>query len=426
METLWNVLGTVLFALSFGALVLRWLARGGAWLPSPFSDPLPGRRGGTPDRKTLWKVFLAAVLFRFIVAMGSLLLYRGLTGIPVALTGLPELWSRWDAPHYIHLVDLGYSGYVENGKNLFLVFFPLYVWVTHFVKLLIPDTALAGMLVSFLCFAWGCVYLYRLTAEEYGARIARRTLLLLCAYPFSFFFGGIMTESLFFLTTAAGLYHIRCHQWGRAALWGILAAMTRMQGVLLTGAAVAELFCEAKPLAINGEERKIAFLRMGKKLPLLMAPILGSLVYFGLNYHVTGDPFAFTVMQRHWSQGFQWFPEVLSYLAKNAFTWPNISTRWEMWIPELILFPVFALLLWKSWKKHRSMFTLYGFVYFILNYCLSWLLSAGRYLSCAIPCFFFAADELEGKPRLTAVLLIFMSALQCFFCYRYLCWGQVM
>lgn len=235
-----------------------------------------------------------------------------------------------------------------------------------------------------------------------------------------------MTESLFLLTTTAGLYHIRRHQWGRAALWGILAAMTRMQGVLLIGAAWAEIFCQVKPLAKQGAERRRAFLEIGKRLPLLAVPILGSLVYFALNFYVAGDPFAFTEMQRHWSQGFLWFPKVLAYLAENAVSWPNAVTRWEMWIPELALFPIFALLLWKSWKKHRSMFTLYAFVYFILNYCLSWLLSAGRYLSCGTPFFFFASDELEGKPKLTAALVALMAILQCVFCYRYLCWGQVM
>lgn len=167
-------------------------------------------------------------------------------------------------------------------------------------------------------------------------------------------------------------------------------------------------------------------MEIGKQIPLLIAPVLGSLVYFALNTYVAGDPFAFTKMQEHWSQGFMWFPEVLSYLAKNAFTWPNVITRWEMWLPELLLFPVFSLLLLKSWKKHRSMFTLYAFVYFILNYCLSWLLSAGRYLACAVPFFFFAADELDRRPKLTAVLVTGMAILQCAFCYRYLCWGQVM
>lgn len=426
MKFIWNGLATACFIAFFGALVLRWLAQGGGVLPAPFSDPLPRRAGIQPDRRTLWKVFWTAILFRVAAALGSLLLYCMLSGSKMSLSDLPQLWARWDAPHYIHLAELGYGGYLEDGQPLFLVFFPLYVWLTRAAALLIQDTALAGMMVSFLCFGWGSVYFYRLGAEEYGEGTARRAILLLWSFPFAFFFGGIMTESLFLLTTAAGLYQIRRHRWGRAALWGILAAMTRMQGVLLIGAACAERFCEGKPLAKHAEERKRAFLEIGKRLPLLAAPILGSVVYFLLNFHITGDPFAFTDMQRHWSQGFQWFPGVLAYLARNALTWQNVLTRWEMWIPELVLFPVFALLLWKSWKKHRSMFTLYGTVYFILNYCLSWLLSAGRYLSCAVPCFFFAADELEGKPKRTAVLVAVMTLLQWLFCYRYLCWGQVM
>ncbi|MCI9264068.1 MAG: hypothetical protein HFF06_05790 [Oscillospiraceae bacterium] len=423
---LWDLIGTIAFLGSFGVLVLRWLAQGGAALPAPFSAPLPRREGEFSGVETWCKVFLAAILFRLAAGLGSVVLYDLLSGAGVGMTDLPKLWQRWDAPHYIHLVELGYGGYLEEGKPLFLVFFPLYVWLTRGMRLLVPDTALAGMLVSWLCFAWGNVYLYRLVSEEYGERVARRTLLLLWLFPFSFFFGGIMTESLFLLTTTAGLYHIRRHQWGRAAVWGILAAMTRMQGVLLIGAACAELWCEVKPLDKEGEERKASFWEMGKKLPVLIAPLLGGGGYFLLNYRVAGDPFAFVKMQEHWSQGFQWFPEVLGYLAKNAVTWPKVSTRWEMWIPELVLFPVFALLFWKSWKKHRSMFVLYGFVYFILNYCLSWLLSAGRYLSCAVPCFFFAADELEGKSKTTAILVGGMAVLQCVFCYRYLCWGQVM
>lgn len=426
MSFLWNVLATAGFLTAAAALVLRWLSLGGARLPAPFSAPLPIRKGEFPGKGTLGKVFLAALLFRLAAAMGSLLLYRVLSGASVGVSDLPELWSRWDAPHYIKLVELGYGGYLEDGQPLFLVFFPLYVWITRLVTVIIPHTALAGMAVSIFSFALGNVYLYRLATEEYGPGIAKRTLGLLWAFPFSFFFGGIMTESLFLLTTTAGLYHIRRHQWGRAAVWGILAAMTRMQGVLLMGAAVAELFCELQPLARQGEERKRTFWEMEKKLPLLAAPMLGSLVYFVLNDKITGSPFAFTQMQKHWSQGFQWFPGVLGYLAKNALTWPEVSTRWEMWIPELVLFPIFTLLLWKSWKKHRSMFILYGFVYFILTYCLSWLLSAGRYLACAVPCFCFAADELEGRPRRTAALTAGMAVLQCVFCYRYLCWGQVM
>lgn len=426
MSALWDGIWTALFLLVAGDLVLRWLAGCGVSLPSAFGTSLPRPSESVVNRETLWRVFVGALVFRLLYAVAGLFLYNALSGSHLGIAEIPALWSRWDAPHYIKLAELGYDGYRENGQPLFLVFFPLYVWIVRGVRVLIPDTALAGMVVSAVCFGWACTYLYRLTAEEYGERRAKLALILLCAFPFSFFFGGIMTESLFLLTTTAALYHIRRHRLGRAALWGIAAALTRMQGVILVGAAIAELCNAEKPFARKGAERWETWKRIGKRIPLLCAPILGSLCYLLLNASVTGNPFAFTEMQKHWSQGFLWFPRVLSYLVKNAVSWYNVTTRWEMWIPEVVLFPIFAALLWFSRKKHRSMFTLYGFVYLILNYCLSWLLSAGRYLSCGVPFLLFGAEKLENRHKLTAVLVTGMAVLQWVLLYRYFCWGQVM
>ena len=72
MKFIWNGLATACFIAFFGALVLRWLAQGGGVLPAPFSDPLPRRAGIQPDRRTLWKVFWTAILFRVAAALGSL------------------------------------------------------------------------------------------------------------------------------------------------------------------------------------------------------------------------------------------------------------------------------------------------------------------------------------------------------------------
>ncbi|MFR2331929.1 MAG: hypothetical protein ACLS63_02935 [Flavonifractor plautii] len=92
----------------------------------------------------------------------------------------------------------------------------------------------AGLMVSFLCYSAGCVYLYRLAAWELGKGAARRTVLFLSLFPYAFFFGGVMTEGLFLLTTAAALC-IRATVGGN--VMGCLAAMTRMHGLLLIGAA---------------------------------------------------------------------------------------------------------------------------------------------------------------------------------------------
>ena len=72
------------------------------------------------------------------------------------------------------------------------------------------------------------------------------------------------------------------------------------------------------------------------------------------------------------------------------------------------------------------MYTLYGFVYLVLNYSLSWLLSAGRYLSCALPFFLFAAALTEGRPKLTAAITTAMGAGFLLNLFWFLTGGQVM
>jgi len=398
----WHLIVSALVLAAAGVFCMNWLRQCGQ----------PPRENGAvcqPERWELWIVFGCALGFRLVVALVSL-----------CFTGwhsFPAVWQQWDAYHYVRLVESGYTGYVEDGQHLFLVFFPLYVWIVRLVRLVIPNTVAAGMLVSRLCYALGCVYLYRLAALEYGRAAARRTLLFLSLFPYAFFFGGVMTEGLFLLTTAAALYYIRTHRWLLAGLWGAMAALTRMQGLLLVGAALAEL-----GIHYGWKNWKAAL----KRLPAVFLPLLGTLAYLGLNVYVDGDPFSFVRQQEHWFQGFQWISGVLSYLLRNAFHYERVDIQWHIWIPSVILFVVFAAFLWLERGKHRSTYLLYALAYLILTYSLSWLLSAGRYLSCAIPFFLFAGARTEGKPVVTGVLLTGMGLLFFYHLSVYLAGGQIM
>lgn len=415
MQLLWTVLVSGLVIALGLALVLRWL--GAAGLPVPLYRRAPDSAGCPVSRDESVRVFLLALLFRLVifVVVGlftCLVLYPD-SGPDAALW----IWKRWDALHYMNLAELGYSGYMEDGKHLFLVFFPLYPWLMRLVSALTGNTMAAGLLISFLCYAGGCVYLYKLTAWELDRRAARRAVLFLSFFPYAFFFGGIMTESLFLLTTAAGLWYIRRHRWWLAGAIGILAAMTRMHGILLVGAAAAELVENR-----GGFDWK----EIGRRLPALLLPVLGTLVYLLLNWRVSGDPFAFTVMQEHWSQGFCWISDTLWYVLQNALSYPTEAVRYQLWIPTILLFPVFFALAVYARKRFRSMYTLYGFVYLVLNYSLSWLLSAGRYLSCALPFFLFAAALTERRRWLTILIAAGMSIGFLVMLYGYLTGGQIM
>lgn len=415
MELLWTVLVSGAVIVLGLYLVLRWL--GAAGLPVPLYTKVPRSVCRPVSREEALKVFLLALLFRLaifaLVGLFSCLVLYPDSGTDAALW----TWKRWDALHYVNLADLGYSGYIEDGKHLFLVFFPLYPWLMRLVSALTGNTMAAGLLISFLSYAGGCVYLYKLAAWELGENAARRAVLFLSVFPYAFFFGGIMTESLFFLTTAAGLWYIRRHRWWLAGLFGVLAAMTRMHGILLIGAAAAELV---------EDKGRFDWREIVRRLPALLLPVLGTAVYLLLNWRVGGDPFAFTVMQEHWSQGFCWISDTLWYVLQNALSYPTQAVRYQLWIPTILLFPAFFALAVYARKRFRSMYVLYGFVYLVLNYSLSWLLSAGRYLSCALPFFLFAAALTEKRRWLTILLTAVMSLGFVVTLYGYLTGGQIM
>lgn len=384
----------------------------------------PSRMPYHASQKELWAVWGLAILLRLLVLLISELCVRR-AGLAED-KGLFGAWVRWDATHYVNLSRLGYAGYLEDGTPLFLVFFPLYAWLLRAVGLLIRSPAAAGVLISSLCYAFGCRRLYAFTAESYGKPAAQRSVLFLSVFPFAFFFGGVMTEGLFFLTTVSALYELRRRRWLTAGIWGALAAMTRMQGVLLIVAAVAELLAAEQPLAWSRQDWRERCGKLLSRLPLLLLPLLGTGVYLFLNYRVTGNAFAFLEMQKHWYQGLYPVSGTLQYVFREAVNSAGEAIAWQTWWPQLILFPLFLATLALSHRRVCSAELCYGFAYLVISYSLSWLLSGGRYLSCDVPVFLCLGVLTEKKPALTLLLTLAMSLLFVVYLRAYLSGGYIM
>ena len=115
-----------------------------------YSTHIQKRRG--LYRQENCKIFLIALSFRLILLFLCFLITLFLTpegSEPALLQGL----IRGDSVHYVNLVEKGYTGYMENGEHLFLVFFPLYVWLVRAVNVLLGNTLLSGLTMSFLCYS---------------------------------------------------------------------------------------------------------------------------------------------------------------------------------------------------------------------------------------------------------------------------------
>ena len=355
-----------------------------------------------------WKIFLLGAGSRVGLLLAGMAAAMLLSDGGLTWEGAFQQLQRWDAAHYIHLIEEGYQGYTENGQHLFLVFFPGYVWAVRLLRLVIPSTALAGTALSCLCYGGACCYLYRLAGEAYNGRVARDALLYMSLFPFSFFSGLVMTEGLFLLATTGACWYAWRGKWLAFGLFGALAALTRMTGLLVIVVGVIRLLEAYRPLEPPvGKSLGRCWKPLLLRLPLTLLPAAGTLLYLLLNSWVDGDPFAFVTHQEHWYQGYLWISQVVEYIGRYLGDNLGSSFGWAVWVPALALFVVgLALLYWAALRKgHPAGLLAYGFCFFVATYSLSWLLSAGRYLSTCFVLFLFLAKLTQRRPALRAALL---------------------
>lgn len=390
-------------------VVYRCLAAWGLWAPGSLArhaveEGPPAAQGLQPG----WKIFLLGAGSRVGLLLAGMVAAMLLSDGGLTWEGAFQQLQRWDAAHYIRLIEEGYQGYTENGQHLFLVFFPGYVWAARLLRLAIPSTALAGMALSCLCYGGACCYLYGLAGEAYNGRVARDALLYMSLFPFSFFSGLVMTEGLFLLATTGACWYAWKGKWLAFGLFGALAALTRMTGLLVIAVGVIRLLEAYRPLEPPvGKSLGRCWKPLLLRLPLTLLPAVGTLLYLLLNLWVDGDPFAFASHQEHWHQGYLWISQVVEYIGR--YLWDNLGSSfgWAVWAPALALFVGgLALLYWAALRRgHPAGLLAYGFCFFVATYSLSWLLSAGRYFSTCFVLFLFLAKLTQRRPALRAALL---------------------
>lgn len=221
-----------------------------------------------------------------------------------------EPLARWDGVWYLTIANRGYDG-ADSPRH---AFFPLYPLLARGIGELggggEAAVLLAAYLVALAAFFAALVLLYRLTALELGRQVAWPTLLLLCVFPASFFFGAPYSESLFLLCSVGAFYAARTGSWAWAGVAAAGASATRSAGILLLlPLAVMYLYGPradaATPDRAGG--RLGGFAPRHRLRPsvlwLALAPLglAGYAVYLGLTY---GDPLSFSHVQEFWNRDF--------------------------------------------------------------------------------------------------------------------------
>lgn len=188
--------------------------------------------------------------------------YRGVRAETNALLGV---WQRFDTNWYLKIAQRGYAG--DDGSTVYLPLYPLLIRALGAASG--GNDLLAALLLANVACVVAFYFLYRLTDELFGAAAARRALIYLALFPTAFFFLAAYTESLFLLFALASIFFARREWWWLAGGCGALAALTRLQGVLLI-----------VPLAylawVYAAERKFQITRrvLLAALPLLLMPLV--------------------------------------------------------------------------------------------------------------------------------------------------------
>ncbi len=140
---------------------------------------------------------------------------------------LVALWQRFDTNWYLAIAARGYA---PDGST---VYFPLYPALIHVATVLVGDPLLAALLISNLALIGVLVLLYRLGKSLFDAASTRRAVAYLLLFPTGFFLLVAYTESIFLLFALGAFAFAARGRWWLAAVCGALAALTRLQGVLL-------------------------------------------------------------------------------------------------------------------------------------------------------------------------------------------------
>jgi len=254
-------------------------------------------------------------------------------------------WGNFDGVYYLLIAAKGYT--INAG------FFPLWPLMIKIVTIpfgnLLPFDPIqyisALLLVSALFFA-ALLVLYQLIRLDFSKNIALGTIIALLAFPTSFFYASIYTESLFLFLLVLSFYFARRQWWILAGITGAFLSVTRLVGIAIFPALLLEyVLCWPK------ESNKKRFTGGA----LLLVP-LGLVSYIWYNAYRFGDPLFFIKAQgafkNNRSVNAIIFPlqTVFRYLKILVTVSPHI---YEWWVAlfEFVCVLATAMLLYVGWKR---------------------------------------------------------------------------
>lgn len=305
------------------------------------------------------------------------------------------LWGYFDGVHYLRLIS---SGYQDLGSQAFFPLYPLLVRGISEVARLSPY--LSGILLSLGSLIGALTtlsYLYPTKKYYY--------ILSLLLFPTSFFFVGLYTESLFLLLSVIFFLLLRNKQYFLAAIIAGFASSTRLVGVFLSIALLAQLL---QPLP-----NKITLKQYFTYLLLFLLSTSGFLIYIIFLWTKFNDPLMFLHVQsmfgaeRSGSEIILLPQVIFRYLRMIITVDPSTFIYQRIWL-ELVSF-IIASFAWLYNLKHLpKSISIYVGLSLLLPTLTGTLSSFPRYVLVLLP---FLLPSNMSKSRYYLLNIVFLSLL---------------
>src|SRR5262249_41990280 len=157
-----------------------------------------------------WIVVGWTLGFKFVLLVFGVKAYRVLENkYLTSVHSWFELWNHWDALHYQHIAQFGYSAH-DTVKTWF---YPLFPWTTRMVAFVTRDYLIAGFVVSGIALIFAAIILRRLIALDFSAPVALRSVFFFLIFPSAYFLHIGYTESLFLAFAFGSLFAARTDRW---------------------------------------------------------------------------------------------------------------------------------------------------------------------------------------------------------------------
>ncbi len=414
----------------------------------------------------IWRATLFFITYAGISIFPHYLHEQKITEPPNQNLNYLLTWAQWDGGQF--------RGIVENGYLPFqTVFFPGYPILISFLYKLGFSSLIAGLIISNISAILSLFFFYKLILLDYKKEVAKKAIYFLLVFPTSFYLGAVYSEALFLFSCVASFYFFRTNRWILALIFAQIAVITRLVGLALVAALLIEylsrnnsilnqipwlnkigklltlfvvltiIINQIQLLIISNKIWLIAGLLSYLATPLLigitiiLSFYLVSLIFQRINLKHILSFKAFFIALSSWPlfayvlyQIFQ-FGKPFSFL-ENEYLWGRqLTLPWEAPISylhdlisvgffqiggtvylliEFIIFMIFLIGLFISYKKLRFSYTIFYGLVFTIPLLSGTLFAYPRYVLIIFP-FFILLGTIKNELLEKTITLIFLSTL---------------